>query len=434
MNRTLNQGQEEAAEEFFKFLMSDDKEFIISGAAGTGKTYLMGYLIDKVIPSYHEMCKTLGLTPKYFDVYMTATTNKAAEVLSISTGRETKTIHNLLGLIVLDNYETGESKLKKTKKWNIIQNAVIFIDECSMINSELYKYINEGTHQCKIVYVGDHHQLAPVKEPLSPVYRKNLPYHELTELMRNKTQQALQDVCQQLRETVDTGIFKPIDLVPGVIDYLDDEAMEAEVRKVFKNPDPDARILAYTNSKVIQYNEYIQDLRKVKQYEAGQFYINNSSVTMPDATGKERTISVEDECKINKLYPCTKVQISHTEDIDAYYAEITTHLGYTFNVFLVKDKLYYKKLMNYYVSQKKWKEYFYLKNNFPDLRPRDAATVHKSQGSTFDTVFIDLEDISTCTQNNMVARLLYVAFSRAKNHIILYGKLKDRFGGINGRV
>ena len=37
---TLNQGQKAAAEAFFEFLFDpNEKEFIISGPAGTGKTY-----------------------------------------------------------------------------------------------------------------------------------------------------------------------------------------------------------------------------------------------------------------------------------------------------------------------------------------------------------------------------------------------------------
>ena len=37
------------------------------------------------------------------------------------------------------------------------------------------------------------------------------------------------DICTQLRKTVETGVFKPISLVPGVIDLLNDEEMEKEV-------------------------------------------------------------------------------------------------------------------------------------------------------------------------------------------------------------
>ena len=47
----LNQGQKEAADAFFEFLFDREaKGFIISGPAGVGKTYWMGYIIDIIMP------------------------------------------------------------------------------------------------------------------------------------------------------------------------------------------------------------------------------------------------------------------------------------------------------------------------------------------------------------------------------------------------
>ncbi len=169
----LNQGQEAAADAFMQFLFSDAKGFIISGPAGVGKTYLMNYIIDQTMPRYHEMCKLIDERPLYNDVVMTATTNKAAEVLSTSTGRPTSTIHSFLSLIVKEDFSTGRSKLQKSNGWRVHENKIVFIDECSMIESALFDTIQEGTHNCKIVYVGDHNQLAPVYEKISPVYRQN---------------------------------------------------------------------------------------------------------------------------------------------------------------------------------------------------------------------------------------------------------------------
>jgi exodeoxyribonuclease-5 len=71
-----------------------------------------------------------------------------------------------------------------------------------------------------------------------------------------------------------------------------------------------------------------------------------------------------------------------------------------------------------------------LKNQFPDLRARDSQTVHKSQGSTYETVIIDLSNLSTCHLPKLVARLLYVAVSRAKTRVILFGTLAQKYGGV----
>jgi len=88
----LNQGQQAAADAFFAFLFDENqKEFIISGAAGVGKTFLMSHMIDTVMPRYHEMCRLIGTEAAYDDVVMCATTNKAAEVLAQATRRPTST-------------------------------------------------------------------------------------------------------------------------------------------------------------------------------------------------------------------------------------------------------------------------------------------------------------------------------------------------------
>jgi hypothetical protein len=49
-----------------------------------------------------------------------------------------------------------------------------------------------------------------------------------------------------------------------------------------------------------------------------------------------------------------------------------------------------------------------------------ACTVHKSQGSTYDKVYVDLNDILTCKDDKMLRQLEYVAFSRTKNLVTIY--------------
>ncbi|MGL5567505.1 MAG: ATP-binding domain-containing protein [Plesiomonas sp.] len=47
-------------------------------------------------------------------------------------------------------------------------------------------------------------------------------------------------------------------------------------------------------------------------------------------------------------------------------------------------------------------------------------TVHKSQGSTYDTVYVDTEDLYRCAAINIkqYLKLMYVALSRASNKVI----------------
>lgn len=429
----LNQGQQKAADAFFEFLFSENKEFIISGAAGVGKTYLMNYIIDNTMPRYLEICQLTGIDPIYHAVTMTATTNKAADVLSQATKRPTQTVHSFFNLKVTEDWTNGKTLLTKTNNWRVHQNQIIFVDECSMIDSELYKVLHEGTLNCKLVYVGDHNQLAPVHESLSPVYKHDAPFYELTEPMRNKDQPALMEVCQQLRETVATGEFKPIRIVPGVIELLDDLTMQAQVEMSFKEQTHEARILAYTNKRVIQFNDHIRSLRGLPEsFQPGEFLVNNTAYTHQ----RTKTVPVEAEVTILKNHGPGQIEIARDGDgdpvlLDVDYVDITTTFsGTIMNIPVPTNRGHYDALIKYYGRVKNWERMFFLKNTFMDLRPRDAATVHKSQGSTYDTVFVDLGNISTCNFQNQVARMLYVAFSRARNRVFLYGNLAQKYGGL----
>lgn len=426
MANKLNQGQQEAADGFFDFLLSDETEMIISGPGGVGKTYLMGQMIDDVVPRYQATCKAIGVKADYVDVYMTATTNKAADVLSLAANRPTGTIHSHLSLKVSEDYGTGRSHLSKTRDWKVHENQVLFIDECSMIDTPLRKLVREGTFRSKIVYVGDHCQLSPVMEKLSPIYKDGLRTYELLEPMRTDNAD-LQALNMQLRNTVETGIFKPIQIIPGIIDWLDQDQMEQEIQAHFVNKGTSDRILAYTNRQVMALNRYVRDLRGLPmELGVGENLINNSMVKV-----KNGVLSVEEEVQIVDL----------DEDIEDYYPHpeakvqvrrgtIRTPLkGIFTDIRIPLDRVHAQNVVKWLAQRKDWSSYFNMRQTVPDLRERDAATTHKAQGSTYGTVYIDAGDISTCRDPDQAARLLYVAASRARSRVVFYGELADKFGG-----
>jgi len=64
-----------------------------------------------------------------------------------------------------------------------------------------------------------------------------------------------------------------------------------------------------------------------------------------------------------------------------------------------------------------------IETEWVDLRAAYSCTINKSQGSTYRKVFIDLDDIKRCRTPNTVARLMYVAVSRASEQVIMTGDL-----------
>ena len=72
---------------------------------------------------------------------------------------------------------------------------------------------------------------------------------------------------------------------------------------------------------------------------------------------------------------------------------------------------------------------YQLQETIGDLRPLFSSTIHKSQGSTFEKVFVNLNDIGACPDWETVARLLYVAITRASQEVYLYGDLPPKYRG-----
>ncbi|ATW58101.1 DNA helicase [Pseudomonas phage inbricus] len=426
--KPLNSDQEAAAEGFFQSLFDPNvKELNISGPGGVGKTFTMAHMIDVIMPQYYQACEMMNIKPEYDEVVMTATTNKAAEVLATATNRPTSTIHAHLGLTVKNNYATGEADLIKSRSWNVKERQIVFIDEASMIESKLRNYVNEGLHKSKIIYVGDHCQLAPIKEELSPVYTNNLPMFELTIPMRTDKPELLalnqmfRDIVEGRREWGD------IKLADGIIDHVDGDRMEAELNAHFLTH-TNSRVLAYTNNQVGLYTDYIRGLRGISgEFVEGEELVSNSAVRI----GQDR-ISIEQEVTlIERSTTIEAVRIDHDTYLDVRVCTLDTgYGGLLYGVKIPVDMAHFNALVKHYGKVKNWERYFYLKETFPDFRSKDACTVHKSQGSTYDTVFVDVGDLSTCRNPAVAARLFYVAFSRARNRVVLYGNLAERFGRI----
>lgn len=431
----LTADQQAGADAFFRFLLDPEaRTFVLSGGAGVGKTFLMSHLVRNTMKEYADACSLLGVKEAYDTLTFTATTNKAAEVLEQSLGLPVQTIQSFLSLRVTEDYKTGKTNLQKTPAWRVRRRHIVFIDECSMIDSGLYEVILESFEASKIVFVGDHAQMAPVGEPNSPVFEEVDPdkFIYLSQPVRNAGQPALVALCAQLRDTVETGVFRPIEAVPGVIEYLNDTAMPQMLTQVFKDPNPSARVLCYTNTRVEAFNEFI---REEVRGQPADFQVGDELVVAQTHTIGKDTINVERIAKILRL---------GDEEFDTNFSDATAggrSISYReadiqvlpskaiFTVRLAKNKELIANAVKAYARRKDWSSYFELKGRYCDLRDKSACTVYKSQGSTYESVFIDLGNIGTSYDKEQVARMLFVAASRATTRIFLYGRLPPAYRG-----
>lgn len=421
MQFQLTADQQNAAHEFAMFMASPASEFSISGPAGVGKTTLLKYLKDG--KDHIKVAQLLG-RPALTKWAFTATTNKAAEVLSGALGEDAQTIHSFLGLKVYNDYATGKTKISRSRNSEVREDMLIVIDECSMVDRQLLKYIEECTINCKILYVGDHCQMAPVLEETSPVFDRTVPA-VLKQIVRSQHTPDITALANQLRETVETGVFKPIVGVPGVIDYLDPQEAEAEIYDNFVANQTDSRILVYTNRAAIGFNNWVRTASNLPPtFVAGERVVSCGAFHFRDKNGMTR---VEQELEVLSVSdPYEDVtQIGKVMYSMTCY-DVRTNGG-DLQVSLEPDKL--QHLIKMTAKDANWSAHFQLKESFADLRPRHACTVYKAQGSTYHTVFVHLSDIGSCTNAAQAARMLYVACSRPTHRICLIGQLPARFSG-----
>ena len=365
--------------------------------------------------------------PDEFEVVLTATTNQAASVLSDLTGREANTIYSFLGLKVFDNISKGTTNVTLSKNAEIIYNKVIIIDESSMLNGILFHYIETRTKNCKVVLVGDWFQLISVGQKIVTMKQVSdelsCPTVVMNEIMRNSG--IIMETGQQFRKTVETGIFEPIPMGHKELYHATGDEFQALIDAEYLSSDytpKTARIMAYTNQRVLQYSSYVRGVTgSPEELQVGETVITNKPIIYAGAR-----YSTDSEVEITGVGERYEYEDSGIWGRDTQINERYTSFMPLDNV---KARAYIKYLGVEGRKNRNFAEYFDAKNTWLDLRTAYASTIHKAQGATCDTVFIDLPDIGSCYNANDVARLLYVGITRAKHRVVLYGKLPDKYGG-----
>ena len=418
---TLNDCQKKAINALLQFLVDPKQfEFVLEGYAGTGKTTMISHFIDNY-DKYKKSMEMLGASfPEFREIAITATTRKAASVLAQTMNVDPITIHSYLGLVLKNDYNTGETKLTVSKSARVTENCLIIIDEASFIDPKLKQYIKNMTRNCKIIYMGDPCQLISVNTDKSPIFGVGLPTVRLTTIERNKG--TISDLSAMYRDTVESGVFKPVFEDGNTVRIVDPDTFQNEIEASFSNksfiPDSSAKVLAWTNDRVNVYNNFIRECKGITDpINEGETLITNKPIMQPQS--EEIAYSTDRPVKIVKAEAMTQL------GVQGYSVTLRGGLP----LFVPTERWKVKMILKKLASQRRWDEYFDIKNHWGDLRPVYASTVHKSQGSTYDKVFIDLSDIGSCKEPEDTARLLYVATSRPSKEIVMCGELPPHYMG-----
>ena len=370
----MNEKQQEAVE-----VVKNGSNLFLTGAAGTGKSFTL-----KAIINYLES--------KDYKYGLTALTGCAAVLIG------GQTIHSFLYMGISRNinqiYKTIETY--KSKLYELRSLKTIIIDEISMMDDELFELIskllmkvrnnNQPFGGVQMILVGDFYQLPPITGDFcfmaSAWTSLNLKKIILTELIRQKDDNKLQDILSEIRN--------------GKISSETYETLEGLKNTTFNSNEVKPTKLYPVNINV----------DKINQHEFKRLLKTNGNKQM--------------------LYKAVKLNPKNKENIDSYHVNLTLNAqvmvirnisieNKLFNgsrgvvvdlketSVIIKDAYNNFHTINYYTDVINKKKLV----SFMPLKLAYAISIHKSQGASIDYLELDLGD------DIFISGQLYTALSRA---------------------
>lgn len=394
----------------------------LRGYAGTGKTTLV-QLLSKAL-----VCmgfRVIGLAP----------THKAVGVLSSKVTCPTATIHSSSGLKVVEQ-EDGTKGHQRGQSMVLRSFHFAFLDECSMSGTVLTGAVEEARGNCRILTIGDTAQFNPVKEAqASPTFKMG-PHVSLREITRQAEGNPLIRASKKVRMKIKAEERVTEEDLRG---WLDPKSFMVQDRVVpyflkLHGKGKDVRILAYRNTTVLAYNRAIHYALYSKSSDTfcvgepviaheGYKPLRYDRQDLPVKNSFEFVVR-KAEATVHPLYPafqCWRLELG---------LDLEPNTGWTVCYVPWSDAEYDAEVsarfdtVRSFESSKSWVERkralklaWDFKNQWALIRHAYALTLHKSQGSTMDYAFIDLDDLSVMREAFEHGRALYVGFTRPREKV-----------------
>ena len=366
---------------------------IITGGPGSGKTTI----IKGIIETYKEINK-LSYTNLLDEVALLAPTGRAAKRMSEVSSYPASTIHSFLkwqkesNKFLVNEYHKSKAKL-------------LIIDETSMIDVSLMASLLKGVSvHTKIILIGDDHQL-PSVGPGDMLHNlidsEVIDVIELKNIYRQSSKSKIIDLAYNIRNmNIDESIFNnspDLSFIncseKDIIDHIKELAI---TYKDLSYKDFQILIPMYKGINGIDnINNKIQELYNPKT--------NNNEIVIGETIFRE-----------NDKVICLTNQI----DEDIYNGDI----GIIEEVNNIKKEL----LIDFDGIKCR-----VTKSNFKDIKLAYAISIHKAQGSEFNTVVIP---ICRAYSKMLYQKLIYTAVTRAKQNLYLIGSFDSLVYATNNNI
>src|SRR5690554_2137583 len=364
---------------------------IITGGPGTGKTTLIDGLLETYAKYYKVNLKSKDATN---EIALMAPTGRASKRMKELLDFPARTIHSHLG------YDYDQT-FRSSKVQPLVQNLII-IDEASMIDIFLMKrLLNSIVDGTRVVIVGDEDQLPSVGPGyvLGDLIASNvIPVIRLNEIHR----QAKDSHIVKLASAINNQNLSSDDLMSHN-DVTFYSGNQADIKRVILNQIGGAISKGY---------DLIDDIQVLIPQYKGELGIDS--------------MNVEIQSKFNKNYD--KPPFMRFGDKTYYIGDKVIQLQNDKDKAIMNGDIgVVKNIRKNDKNQKVLEVDFdghrvhYDQNELDTLNLAYVISIHKSQGSEYQVVFLP---IIKSYMHMLKKELIYTAITRAKSHLLVLGDLR----------
>ena len=367
---------------------------ILTGGPGTGKTTIINGII--LCLEELEQIPAASMYSEDPPILLAAPTGRAAKRMSEITGITAKTIHRLLGLGIGENEDV---------ELNELNGDILIIDEMSMVDMFLFRLLVKAIDATKrIVFVGDQNQLPSVGA--GNVYRDLIvssafPTTRLVTIHRQGEDSSIIKLAHAINENESvaekiifdkTNNYSFIECQPQLVGPAIEKIVSFALRRGFKKDDIQVLGAMYNGiGGINNLNDIIQNIinpSKIKQKARKEVRAHNEVFHIGDRI----------------------LQLQNNPEKDIFNGQIGKIIG--INEDNNKERL---------IADFDGREVNFALKDLSDITRAYAITVHKSQGSEFPLVILNLT-----MQNYMMLRknFLYTAITRAEKNLVMVGEKK----------
>jgi exodeoxyribonuclease V alpha subunit len=339
------------------------KLLIITGGPGTGKTTIIRAVVD--------IFKKWGR-----EVLLAAPTGRAAKRLSEATGREARTIHRVL------EFRPKAGTFKRSER-NPLRGEALIVDEVSMVDVPLMHHLLKAVPQSmRLVLVGDKDQLPSVGPG---TLLQDLIESGVVEVVR------LDEIFRQEKESyivlnahrVNSGqslVYPPRDDPKSDFFFLrqdDDKKAFATILK----------LCSWSIPRKLGLDPLSPDIQVISPMYRGVVGVDNLNRELQERLNPRREglrVGAREFRVRDKI-----MQIRNDYEKDVFNGDIGTILHI--------DKLKYRIHADF-----QGRPVNYEKDDLNDIVPAYAVSVHKSQGSEYQAVYIAIKNDKPVRRNSLL--------------------------------